>query len=301
MARASGGRTARHKKRSKALPINPAPLGGSGGQYKPLKEAEIAQIYETAIRLLEELGVGEVPDRLRDLFVAAGATFTNDRIFLPRALIEQAIQMAPEHFMLHAREPARSIQVGGDSVHFGTGGAAVQTFDLSSGTYRASTLKDLYDFARLQDKLTNVSWFTRCCVATDILGEEALDINTAYALLAGTTKPVATFFTLAEFVAPVAKMMDMAEGREGAFSERPWLVAHISPMNSPMRFGSDAVDVCFECINHNITVSCITAAQSGDTAPAVPAGFLAQSLAETLAALTMVHVIKPGHPMIFSN
>jgi hypothetical protein len=27
------------------------------------------QIYDVALRLLEELGVGEAPDRLRDLFV----------------------------------------------------------------------------------------------------------------------------------------------------------------------------------------------------------------------------------------
>lgn len=185
------------------------------------------QIYDVALRLLEELGVGEVPDRLRDLFVQQGARFESGRIYIPRRLIAQAVAAAPKTITLHGRDPARSIEVGGDRVHFGTGGAAVQTLDLDSGDYRASTLQDLYDFARLQDQLTNVSWFTRCCVATDLVGEEALDINTAYALLAGTSKPVATSFTLADHVAPIVKMMDMAEGREGAFSERPWLAAHI--------------------------------------------------------------------------
>ncbi len=68
-----------------------------------------------------------------------------------------------------------------------------------------------------------------------------------------------------------------------------------------MRWGEDAVDVVYECIAHNIPISNITAAQSGATAPAPIAGFLAQSLAETLASLVMVNVIKPAHPMIFSN
>jgi trimethylamine--corrinoid protein Co-methyltransferase len=68
-----------------------------------------------------------------------------------------------------------------------------------------------------------------------------------------------------------------------------------------MRFGEDAVEVVFACIEHNIPLSCITAAQAGATAPATMAGFLAQSLAETLASLVMTYVIKPGHPMIFSN
>ncbi|MEM6389767.1 MAG: trimethylamine methyltransferase family protein, partial [Pseudomonadota bacterium] len=66
-------------------------------------------------------------------------------------------------------------------------------------------------------------------------------------------------------------------------------------------YGEDAVDVLYECIRHNIPISCITAAQAGATAPATLAGFLAQSLAETLASLLMVHAIRPGYPMVFSN
>jgi trimethylamine--corrinoid protein Co-methyltransferase len=68
-----------------------------------------------------------------------------------------------------------------------------------------------------------------------------------------------------------------------------------------MRFGEDAVDVVYKCIEHNLPMSCITAAQAGATAPAPLAGFLAQSLAETLASLVMVNVISPGFPMVFSN
>ena len=48
-------------------------------------------------------------------------------------------------------------------------------------------------------------------------------------------------------------------------------------------------------------MSCITAAQAGATAPVTMAGFLAQSLAETLASLVMANVISPGFPMVFSN
>jgi trimethylamine--corrinoid protein Co-methyltransferase len=42
-----------------------------------------------------------------------------------------------------------------------------------------------------------------------------------------------------------------------------------------MRYGEDAVEVVYECIKHNIPMSCITAAQAGATAPATMAGFLA--------------------------
>lgn len=246
--------------------------------------------------------MGEVPDRLRDDLLSHGAREVDRaRLSFPPSLVREAIESAAKEFTLHGRDPARSFNVGGTSVHFGTGGAAVQTLDLESGSYRSSTLTDLHDFTRLQDTLDNVSWFTRCCIATDVPDILDLDVNTAYALICNTTKPIATAFTMAEHVAPLVEMFDIASGGPGEFAKRPWLKAHISPVISPMRYGEDAVDVTYACLEHNIPVSLITAAQAGATAPATLAGFLAQSLAETLASLVMVHVIKPGHPMIFSN
>ncbi|MGI9410593.1 MAG: trimethylamine methyltransferase family protein, partial [Hyphomicrobiaceae bacterium] len=282
--------------------LNPAPPGQVGGQYRPLSETDIGKILETTFRLLSELGMGEVPERLSDDLCRAGAEVdARGRHVFPRSLVEDAIGSAAKKFVLHGRDEGRSIEVGGDKVHFGTGGAAVQTLDLDSGRYRPSTLRDLHDFTRLQDVLTNVSWFTRCCVATDVEDVFALDANTAYALIRNTTKPVATSFTLAQNVAPIVRMFDVAAGGEGAFSKRPFVKAHISPVISPMRYGADAVDVVYACIEHNLPISCITAAQSGATCPATLAGCLTQSLAETLASLVMVHAIQPGHSMVFSN
>lgn len=289
------------KRRAKPL-IDPCPPGQVGGAYKPLTEAELNSIFDTALRLLATLGLGEVPARLyADLLAVGAQPGPSGRILFPQPLVQDAIEAAAKTFVLHGRDPARSIEVGGNRVHFGTGGAAVQTLDLDSRLYRPSTLRDLHDFTRLQDTLANVSWYTRCCVATDVPDTYDLDVNTVYALLRNTTKPTATSFTLAEHVAPIVDMLDIAAGGPGAFSQRPFMKAHISPIISPLRFGEDAVDVVYECIRHNIPMSCITAAQAGATAPATLAGFLAQSLAETLASLVMVHAIRPGFPMVFSN
>ncbi len=296
------GRQARLAKRAAAPAFDPCPPGQIGGAYKPLSEADLQRIYDTALQLLENLGLGEMPARLHADLLAVGAVDSGaGRILFPPTLVEQAIDQAAKTFVLHGRDDDRSITVGGARVYFGTGGAAVQTLDLDSRNYRPSTLADLHDFTRLQDTLPNVSWYTRCCVATDVPDTYDLDVNTAYALIKNTTKPTATSFTLAEHVAPIVDMLDIAAGGPGEFAKRPFMKAHISPIISPLRFGEDAVDVVYECIKHNIPMSCITAAQAGATAPATLAGFLAQSLAETLASLLMVHAIQPGFPMVFSN
>ncbi|MEL6953461.1 MAG: trimethylamine methyltransferase family protein [Pseudomonadota bacterium] len=296
------GRSGRLAKRAAKPAIDPCPPGQVGGVYRPLNEADLRRIYDTALDLLEKLGIGEVPERLQKDLMAIGARDNGaGRFVFPPALVEEAIDQAAKTFTLHGRDPARSIEVGGNKVYFGTGGAAVQTLDLHTQQYRASTLADLHDFTRLQDTLANVSWYTRCCVATDVPNNFDLDVNTVFALLKNTTKPTATSFTLADYVDPIVGMLDIAAGGPGEFAKRPFMKAHISPMISPMRYGEDAVDVLYECIRHNIPISCITAAQAGATAPATLAGFLAQSLAETLASLLMVHAIRPGYPMVFSN
>ena len=299
----SGGRSARVQLRTTPGEMpNPCPPGQSGGAYRPLDDNGLKQITDTAFQLLAELGMGDVPKRFQDLALSKGA-YLNDRgrLCYSRDMVEDFIDGAARQFVLHGRDPKHDIEIGGDRVFFGTGGAAVQTLDLDSGIYRPSTLRDLYDFTRLIDTLDNVSWFTRCCVATDVADIRDLDINTAYALLRGTTKHVGTSFTVADHVAPIITMFDQALGGEGEYRKRPFCKAHISPVISPMRYGEDAVDVTYACIEHGVPINSIIAAQSGATAPAPLAGMLAQTTAETLAGLMLVNVIAPGYPMIFSN
>ncbi|MEM7406267.1 MAG: trimethylamine methyltransferase family protein, partial [Pseudomonadota bacterium] len=217
------------------------------------------------------------------------------------AMVEDIIEVACKSFVLHGRDEQHSFEVGGDRVYFGTGGAAVRTLDLDTQQYRPSTLRDLADFTRLADALPNISWFTRCCVATDMADIDDLDINTVYALLANTRKPVGTSITLAHNVDPIVDMFDMAAGGEGEFAKRPFAKLHISPIISPMRYGEDAFEVGMAGIRRGMPINTITAGMTGATSPATIDGMLAATFAETLAALVMVNVFAPGHPVIFSN
>jgi trimethylamine---corrinoid protein Co-methyltransferase len=229
--------------------------------------------------------------------------YTNDlgRLCFSQAMVEDIIDGACKSFVFYGRDAKHDFELGKDKVYFGTGGAAVQTLDIDSGLYRPSTLQDLYDFSRLIDTLNNVSWFTRCCVATDVPNNFELDVNTAYAMLRGTTKPIGTSFFVGEHLDAVVDLFDEVMGGTGRFAKRPFCKAHISPVISPLRYGEDAVDVTLAAIRRGMPINNIVAAQSGATSPATIAGMLASTLAETLAALVMVNVFAPGYPMIFSN
>ncbi len=299
----AGGRASRIAARTASVPeINPCPPGQIGGRYRPLTSAAVKDITDTALRILGEIGMGEVPKASQTLAVSKGA-FLNDqaRLCFSRQMMEDIIDGAAKRFVYFGRDPKHDFEIGGERVYFGSGGAAVQTLDLDTGIYRPSTLRDLADFTRLADTLENVSWFTRCCVATDIPDNFDLDVNTAYALLRGTMKPVGTSFMHGKHVGPIVDMFDIALGGEGKFAERPFCQVHISPVISPLRYGEDAFDVTTACIKRRVPINAVVAAQSGATAPATLAGMLAQTTAETLAALALVNLYEPGYPVIFSN
>ena len=300
----TGGRAARIAARLSpgANAPNPAPTGVTGGQYRPLGEADVQKITDAAFQLLETVGIGDVPPQIQVCARDRGCVITDDgRLLYSRSFVEDIVANTPKSLTLFGQSPAHDFDVSDRDVRFGTGGAAVQTLDFATRSYRPSTLADLYDFARLADRLENVCWFTRCCVATDVPDVFDLDINTAYAIARGTTKPLGTSFSYGDHVDAAIQMFDMILGAPGAFRKRPFCKVHISPIISPMRYGEDAVGVAEAALRHNMPINAIIAAQSGATAPAPLAGMLAQSLAETLAALVLIDLLKPGHPMIFSN
>ena len=138
-------------------------------------------------------------------------------------------------------------------------------------------------------------------MATDVTDYYDLDINTAYVMLKGTTKPIGMSFHIDEHVDPIIDMFDIALGGKDKFSEKPFCKAHISPVISPLKYGEDAVMVALECMKYGVPMSNIVAGMTGATSPAPLAGTLALTLAETLASLVMTNVFEPGYPMIFSN
>jgi trimethylamine--corrinoid protein Co-methyltransferase len=128
-------------KRSKPPAINPAPPGPVGGQYRPLTERQLGQIYDTSLRMLAELGMGDAPPALTEQALKCGATINDlGRLCYSHDMVEDIIDGACKSFVFHGRDPQHTFEVGGDRVYFGTGGAAVQTLDLDTHLYRPSTL-----------------------------------------------------------------------------------------------------------------------------------------------------------------
>lgn len=302
--RRSGGRAARRALRAAPLAedIRPIRAGMTGGQYRPLSEAGMQRIHQSALEALEVIGLSQAPASGIKAMTEAGAILGDDgRLRFPRALVEDMLAVAARGITLHARDPKYDLHLTGSNVHFGTAGAAVHLVDLETNTYRDTTAQDLYDAARIVQNLDNVHFFQRAMVCRDVTDNLEMDLNTLFACCSGTTKHIGTSFSDPSHVAPCFDMIHAIAGGEAAWRARPFISNSNCFVVPPMKFAEESCMAMEHCIRAGMPVLMLSAGQAGATAPAPIATAIVQAVAECLAGVVYVNSVKPGHPAIFGT
>lgn len=302
--RGGGGRAARIAVQQ-ATTGNEAVHGGmQGGRYKPLSQRDMENIHSAALTVLERTGVSDHFPELLDLVLPKGAVLNeHGRLCFPRALMEDLLSVAAKEFYVFARgerEGKDDMHCTAESVYFANSGTAVTTFDYETRSYRPSTLRDVYDFTRLVDQLENIHMLGDTVLATDVTDDFAHDMNTVYAMLAGSQKPACLTFRDRSHIPHAIRMFDLASGGEGSFMKKPSVIFGGCPMVSPLRIGRENMELLIDTAKLGLTVDLAVPPQAGATAPATLAGTLVQTVAETLACVAIVNLITPGCPVCFA-
>ena len=219
MPRRSGGRKSRVAIRTAPLAeeLKPVRPGESGGQYRPLTDDDTKAIVENCFRILEEVGFSQATPHCIETCTAYGAELGKDgRLRMSRDVVQNALDATPNELTLCAQDPAQDLTLSGSKVFFSTAGAAVMVVDPVTGEYRDSTAQDLYDMARITDTCEHIHMFQRTCVPRDILDNCAMDINTTYNAIMGTSKHVGASWTEAYHLQETLKLLHVAAGSEAA-------------------------------------------------------------------------------------
>ncbi len=299
-----GARAARRAARTAPLPdsLRPVRPGMTGGRYKPLSESDVLRIHHAALDVLENIGLADATPSGIEYMTGAGARLNSQgRLIFPRALVEDTVARAARHFVLHGQDPQHDMEPWGSRVYFGTAGAAVHIVDAKTGVYRDSTTKDLYDIARVVDTLEHLHFYQRSVVCREVATPLEMDINTAYASVAGTTKHVGTSWVQPQHVEASLEMFHLMAGGEDKWRARPFVSQSNCFVVPPLKFAYDAC-LCLEtAVRGGMPVLLLSAGQAGATAPAALASALVQEVAECLAGLVYVNAVKPGAPAIFGT
>ncbi len=312
MARRAGGREARKALRAAPLAEENKPVrpGQCGGRFMPLGDDDLKRVYEAMLDLLENVGFTRSLPSCIELVTKAGGRLTpQGRLLFPRHLIEWTMETCARDITLYGQSEQHDLHLSGNKVYFGTAGAAVHVVDdwkhhdsytgKKGGAYRESTVQDLYDAARLTDHHEHIHFFQRCMVARDIEQPAAMDLNTTYASVAGTTKHCGVSYVDPQHAEQGLKLLHEIAGGEDKWRARPFASLSCCFVVPPLRFAEDACRVMEVCVRGGMPILMLAAGQSGATSPASLAGAVVQECAESLAAICYANLIVPGHPCIF--
>jgi trimethylamine--corrinoid protein Co-methyltransferase len=304
MARRAGGRDARVALRQAPLAeeIKPVVPGVSGGTYRPLDDAGEAEILENIYRILEEVGFAQATKHCIETCTEVGAIYGDDgRLRMPRQVVDDAMAKATRDLTLYGFDPKYDLKIGGDRVHYSTAGAAVMISDSQKNEYRESTAKDLYDMSRIVSNCEHIHMFQRSCVARDIEDNFAMDLNTAYNSVMGTTKHVGSSWVDVKHLEATLEMLHMMAGGEEAWRARPFMSQSNCFVVPPMKFTEEALECLRVAVEGGMPVLLLSAGQAGATAPACLAGAVSQAWAECLGGLVYANAIKAGAPCIIGT
>ena len=293
------GRDAKRISRIGAISHVPDIVGPGlrGGSYKPLTDAQMDTIIDAAKRVLEDYGMADATPAITELLLSHGARQKGNRIAIPREMVDAALETACRSFDLYGIDGEKKITLGGDHVNFGTNSYVPSVRDMETGEFRNPTVTDLYDLTRLADKLDNYHYVRIPVIARDLSPDE-FDVNSAYAVASGTSKPFCLAISFEQFVDPVTDLFDIIAGGPGEFAKRPFCLPITVPIVPPMKFAYDSCLAIDRMIDKGYPVIMYSAGMVGATSPAPLAGMLVQSLAEIFAVLVWVNLKKPGHPMM---
>ncbi|WP_039018060.1 trimethylamine methyltransferase family protein [Halocynthiibacter namhaensis] len=262
-----------------------------------LNEEALAIIEENAETVLAEIGVNfvECPEAL-ELWREAGAEIDGERVRIPRGLCRELIKTAPQSYTQHARNPEKSVVIGGNNLVLAPvyGPPFVRDAD---GGRRYATMDDFNKFVKLgyMSKWLHHSGGT-VCEPTDIpVNKRHLDM--LYSHMTLSDKPYMGSVTEPSRAQDSVEMSKILFGDE--FVDQNAVMTSLININSPLTF--DPIMVGALDIYAKAGQGCIISPfiVGGAMAPVSVAGTLTQVLAEVLAGIAYSQLVRKGAPVIF--
>jgi trimethylamine--corrinoid protein Co-methyltransferase len=264
-------------------------------------EESLVAIHETALRLLEEVGVRVDSAAACDLFDAGGCRRgSRDRTLIPRALVDATLAACPPRFTLVARRDERCLDIDSEpgEIYVHNMGGGRDMLDPYTGQGHRAGLADLRRCARILHHLEHLDELAALVQPDDVPVELeplysylALAVESDKVLAGGGVNSVLQ----ARFAARLARALTGAAGEDGRYGA----ILAFSPV-SPLHLGADVGDALVasargRAASHRRR----RRPAAGTTAPAALSAALAQQHAEELLGIVLIQLARPGTPVMY--
>jgi len=265
--------------------------------YDILNDAQVTAIEEAAEDILEKIGIEVRHEPSLKLLRDAGCNIDGELVKFERGFCRKlVVDNAPSEFIQHARDPKKSVKIGGDALVLVPvyGPPFVAATDIER---RYGTLEDFNNFVRLAHMSPEMHHTGGpICEPTDIpVPKRHLDMN--YGHLALSDKCFMGAVTEKERAEDTITMCEIVFGKE--FVAENCVVTALINCNSPLVLDETMLDAAhvYAAANQGTVIAPFMIA--GASSPTTIAGLCAQSLAEALVGMAITQLVRPGAPVIF--
>jgi trimethylamine--corrinoid protein Co-methyltransferase len=293
-----GGREARRAARTSVAVRSLPALKRKLPLYEVLSQDGLERIHETAMRLLETVGIEFREDEALARWREAGADVQDQRVRIPRGLLLELVAKAPERFTLHARNPERSVEIGGDTMVFGPtyGSPFVRGFD---GERRYGTIQDLNNLHKLAYMAPALqSTGSVICEPVDVpIPKRHLHIT--YSAMKHSDKSFMGPVTHPSRAEDAVRMCEIVFGKE--FVHDNAVMVGLINGNSPLVWDATMIGALrvYARAGQAMVVAPFTLA--GANTPASATATVAELIAEALSAIAYAQLERPGAKMILGS
>ena len=217
------------------------------------------------------------------------------------AFVEARIGLAPKEFVLHSRNPARNLTIGGRHVAFGSVASAPNSFDRAGGR-RPGVKRDFQNFIRLGQSFDSIHFWGGYPVEPIDIHPSVRHLEALFDMLTLSDKPIHAYSLGRERNLDAIEMVKIARGIDDETLEREPSLFTVINSSSPLRLDTPMLEGVIQMARRNPggrADSILTLA--GAMAPVTLAGALVEQHAEALAGLVMTQVVRPGAPFVYGG
>jgi trimethylamine--corrinoid protein Co-methyltransferase len=229
-------------------------------------------------------------------FILAGAMSPVTPVAVMTQTLAEAL--AGLAFTQHARNPERSVVIGGKTTVFAPVYGPPFVRDLEGGR-RYATIGDFQNFVKLAYMTPSMhhSGGTVCEPVDIPVNKRHLDM--VYAHLRYSDMPFMGSVTAPERAEDSVALAKLVFGDD--FVENNTVMINLINANSPMTFDATRLGALKVYSRHNQACIVTPFILAGAMAPVTCAGVMTQTLAESLAGLAFTQLIRPGAPAVLGS
>lgn len=305
MERSSSRRRGSGRERRSVGAFSQMPWAPPSNPYAPLdviSADQLEAIHLASLDVLEKIGMDFLHGEAHDILRRAGVAVTpgSNRIRFDRGFIEEAVAKAPAEFVLHARNPAHHVPVGGNRMAICSVGSAPNVSDIEGGR-RDGNNRDYEDLLRLTQIFNCIHVLAGYPVEPIDLPPETRHLDCLRSAAVLTDKHFHAYSLGRTRILDGIEIARIARGlSEEQLLREPSLFSVVNT-SSPLRLDNPMIEGCIEMARRNQPIAVTPFTLSGAMAPATIAGALVQQNAEALATIAFLQTVNPGTPCFYGG